>query len=154
MLRQYDPFAALLDDWRPFRGANGQQSMLRPAVDVFEDDSAMHVTIELPGLRAEDVDIEVNRNVLSISGERRLENEQSTGGYHRIERRYGRFTRTFTLPDTIDASAISADMSEGLLRLLLPKRPEARPRKIEVGAGDRGSAGDGKVEVQQGSASA
>ena len=134
--RHFDPFASLLDDWSPhWRG----QVAPRPAVDVFEDEGTLQLRMEVPGLSPEDVNIEIEGDQLTVSGERKLENEDRRDGYHRIERSYGKFSRSFRLPNTVDGDGVEANMQSGILRLTFPKRPEARPRRIEVtsGGGER-----------------
>jgi HSP20 family protein len=103
-----------------------------PAVDVYEDENSFMIKMDLPEVSREDVNVSLNENTLSISGERRVENEDKRENYHRVERRYGQFYRSFTLPPNINAEAISAQVKDGVLRLTLPKREEARPKQIEV----------------------
>ena len=113
----------------------GDQVSWRPAVDVQESDEALTLTAELPGLKKEDVNITLESRVLTLSGERRFENEDQRNNYHRIERAYGRFSRSFTLPSNVDGSGIKAQFDNGVLRITLPKAEEARPRKIDIGFG-------------------
>jgi len=102
------------------------------AVDIREEDDAFYVDAEVPGLAAEDVKVDVEKNVLTLSGERKVEKEESEGTYRRVERQYGSFTRSFTLPETVDTENISADLKEGVLALRLPKKEAPTPRKISV----------------------
>ncbi|HSR70348.1 MAG TPA: Hsp20/alpha crystallin family protein [Acidobacteriota bacterium] len=102
----------------------------RPAVDVAEDANSMTFTAEVPGFEKNDINISVEDGVLSISGERSLERKDDE--YHRIERRYGRFERNFTLPRNVDPEKISANLKNGLLMLTLPKREEAKPKQIDI----------------------
>jgi HSP20 family protein len=104
------------------------------AVDIREEDDAFYVDAEVPGLAAEDVKVDVEKNVLTLSGERKVEKEESEGTYRRVERQYGSFTRSFTLPETVDTDNISADLKEGVLALRLPKKEAPTPRKISVKA--------------------
>jgi HSP20 family protein len=104
------------------------------AVDIREEDDAFYVDAEVPGLAAEDVKVDVEKNVLTLSGERKVEKEESEGTYRRVERQYGSFTRSFTLPETVDTDNISADLKEGVLALRLPKKEAPTPRKISVNA--------------------
>jgi len=135
MLTTWDPFSEMtrLQEQmaRRFAG-NGRPVAFRPAVDIFEDDEAITITAELPGMKAEDVHVDVDESVLTLRGERKLESEEKREGYHRIERSYGAFTRSFSLPENVDAENIDAQMKEGLLRVQLPKRPQPQPKKIEV----------------------
>ena len=103
-----------------------------PAVDVYEDENAFLIKLELPEVNRDDVKVSLNDNTLSISGERRVENEQKRENYHRVERSYGQFYRSFTLPPNVNPEAINAQFKDGMLRLTLPKREEAKPKQIEV----------------------
>lgn len=103
-----------------------------PAVDVRENNEALELFAELPGLKREDVSITLENNVLSISGERKFEQEDKDGNYHRIERTYGRFNRSFTVPSNVEAEAVKADFDEGVLHVTLPKSEQARPRQIQI----------------------
>jgi HSP20 family protein len=103
-----------------------------PAVDVFEDNDAITLKLELPEVDAKDVDIQVEANQLTVRGERKLENSENRDNYHRIERTYGSFSRSFTLPSTVDTEHISAESKDGVLRIVLPKRAETKPRQIKV----------------------
>lgn len=104
------------------------------AVDIREEEDAFFVDAEVPGLAAEDVKVDVEKNVLTIRGERKSENEEAEGKYRRVERRYGSFSRSFTLPETVDADAISADLRDGVLGVRLPKKEAPTPRNIAVNA--------------------
>ena len=110
-----------------------------PLVDVFEDQDGITLKVELPEVEAKDVELLVEGNTLTLRGERKLENEQRRDGYHRIERTYGSFTRTFTLPDTVDAEHIRAESRDGVLRIALPKKAETKPRQIKVGISTAGT---------------
>lgn len=103
-----------------------------PVVDIYEDQDAFLLKLELPEVSKEDIKVSLNENVLSISGERRFENEDKRDGYHRVERNYGQFYRSFTLPPNINAEAIDAQYKDGVLRLSLPKKEEAKPKAISV----------------------
>ncbi|MGZ6124796.1 MAG: Hsp20/alpha crystallin family protein [Myxococcales bacterium] len=120
-----------------YRGAprEEEQSMVAtwsPLVDVFEDADGITLKAELPEVDAKDVEIQVEGNTLTLKGERKLEHEEKRDGYHRIERTYGAFARTFTLPNTVDAEHITAESKDGVLRLFLPKKAETKPRQIKV----------------------
>ncbi|HWQ36634.1 MAG TPA: Hsp20/alpha crystallin family protein [Blastocatellia bacterium] len=103
-----------------------------PAVDIYEAPEAIEMTFEIPGVNQQDIRVHLENNLLTVSGERRLEHDDRREGYHRVERNYGSFQRSFTLPSTIDPNLINAVFENGLLRLTLPKRPETQPRAIEV----------------------
>lgn len=114
----------------PVRTQNGQQTPF--AVDVREDEKALWLTAELPGINANDLSIRVEDEVLHISGERRFEDEENRESYHRIERHYGKFERSFTLPAYVNHGRIKAEYKDGILTLQLPKKPETQPRQIKV----------------------
>jgi HSP20 family protein len=103
-----------------------------PAADIYEDDNGYLIKVELPEVSRDDVKVNLNDNTLSITGERRVENEDKRENYHRVERSYGQFYRSFTLPPNVNAEAINAQFKDGVLRLTLPKKEEARPRQIDV----------------------
>src|SRR5215510_7605399 len=103
-----------------------------PAVDVYEDEESFVIKVELPEVNRDDVKVSLHDNTLSISGERKVENEEKRENYHRVERSYGQFYRSFTLPPNVNTEAISAQFKDGVLRLTLPKREEAKPKQIEV----------------------
>jgi HSP20 family protein len=106
-----------------------------PAVDIFEDANQISMTAELPGFKEKDVNVELHGDVLTISGERRRESEMKDRNYTRVERSYGQFCRSFTLPASVDRESVKASFSNGLLKLELPKKPEAKPRQIPIGSG-------------------
>lgn len=103
-----------------------------PAVDIYEDDNEFLLKLELPEMSKEDIRVSLNENVLAISGERRFENEEKRDNYHRVERSYGQFYRSFTLPPNVNVEDINAEYKDGVLRLSLPKREEAKPKQISV----------------------
>jgi len=145
IVRRNDPFrnlVALQDQlFRTFdaayrgTGREDEQSMVAwtPLVDVFEDHEGITLKVELPEVDAKDVEIQVEGNTLTLKGERKLEREDKRDGYHRIERTYGAFSRTFTLPNTVDVEHITAESKDGVLRVFLPKKAETKPRQIKVG---------------------
>jgi HSP20 family protein len=103
-----------------------------PTADITEDDKEYLIRAELPDLRKEDVKVTVENGVLTISGERKFEKEEKQKKYHRVERAYGRFVRSFTLPDDADANAVKAEFKDGMLTVHLPKSEQAKPKQIEV----------------------
>lgn len=103
-----------------------------PSVDIAEDENAITLEADLPGLKAEDVKLSIENYRLTLSGERKFENETKRDNYHRVERSYGSFTRTFTLPNTVNVDEVKADFSDGVLRVTLPKREEVKARQINV----------------------
>jgi HSP20 family protein len=112
-----------------------------PSFEVKESKDAYVFKADLPGLTEKDVDIQMTGNVLTLSGERKLENVQEGERYFTIERAYGQFTRSFSLPDGTDAEHATAEMKDGVLTLRVPKKPEVQPRRISIGGG----AGDAKA---------
>jgi HSP20 family protein len=103
-----------------------------PLVDITEDDKEYLVKAEIPEVKKEDLKVKVEDGTLSITGERRSEKEEKGKKFHRIERAYGSFERSFTLPDDADATKVSSDFKEGVLKVHLPKNPNAKPKSIEV----------------------
>jgi HSP20 family protein len=103
-----------------------------PAVDIYEADGQLVLKAELPDMRREDVDVTVENQTLTIRGERKLDNEIKQENFHRVERAYGNFLRTFSLPPTVDTGRIGADYKNGVLTVKLPFREEAKPRTINV----------------------
>ena len=124
-----------------FRGMapSGEQSLTAPnfvpAVNVYEDEHTINIEADLPGIQEKDIDLSLENNVLTISGERKLENEEKKENFHRIERSYGRFTRSFTLPNTVDTENVNASFDSGVLKIALNKREEAKPKQIKIGVG-------------------
>lgn len=115
-------------------GYEGQESTRpwQPPVDIVETEQAYEVRAELPGVQKDDVQLSVENNVLTLTGERKLEKDVNKENYHRIERLYGTFSRSFTLPSKVDAERVEAKYENGLLTVVIPKAAEARPRKIEI----------------------
>jgi HSP20 family protein len=103
-----------------------------PRVNIEEVKDRFEITAELPGLGKEDVKIEVKDRVLTLTGEKKVENEGNDRNVYLFERTYGRFCRTFTLPDNVDADKIGAEFKDGLLKIDIPKTEEAKPKEIEV----------------------
>lgn len=103
-----------------------------PRVDILETETAYQVTAELPGVKKEDVEITVENNLLTLKGERKFEKDVNKEQYHRIERTYGSFLRSFTLPNRVVHDQVQAKFENGLLLITIPKAAEARPKKIEI----------------------
>ena len=119
------------------RRKNGEQESIAvaewaPLVDITEDDKEYLIKAELPEVRKDDVKVAVENGVLTISGERKSEKEEKNKKYHRIERAYGSFERTFIVPDDADADKVNAEFKDGVLRVHLPKSEKAKPKQIEV----------------------
>ena len=104
-----------------------------PAVDIYEDEHAITLKVEVPGIEEKDIDVLLENQTLTLRGERKFEKEEKEENFHRIERRYGSFTRSFTLPNTVDTANVKAEYANGVLSVRLPKRAEAKPRQIKVG---------------------
>jgi len=136
MLSVWDPFADLNRVQREieknFFGPRNRQADFAPPVDVHEDENALVLRAELPGVQRDDIDIQIDGNVLTLKGERKIEAEKQSRRYHRIERVYGNFVRQFQLPTNVDATKIEASLTDGVLTLSLPKKEEQKARKIEV----------------------
>ena len=103
-----------------------------PPVDIFETDSNLVLKADLPGIDPKDVEIRVEDSTLYLKGERKFEKEVKEENYHRVERSYGTFTRSFSLPNSIDADKVTAEYKDGQLTLTLPKREEAKPKTIKI----------------------
>jgi HSP20 family protein len=103
-----------------------------PAVDIYHQDSNIVLKAEVPGMDPKDVDIRVENNVLTLRGERKFDESVKKENYHRVERTYGSFTRSFTLPNVVDTSNIKAEYKDGVLRVTLPTKEEAKPRQISI----------------------
>ena len=110
-----------------------------PSVDIYENKDQIVLEAELPGMTREDFDLAIENNVITLRGERRFEKKDDTDNYHRVERAYGSFTRSFTLPNTVSGEGANADYRNGVLRVTLPKREETKARRIEV-KGEGGEA--------------
>jgi HSP20 family protein len=110
-------------------------SNFAPAVDVYEDEHQVTLKIEVPGIDEKDIDVRVENNTLTVQGERKIEKEEKQENYRRVERQYGSFTRTFTLPQTVDSESVSANYEKGVLKITLPKKAEAKPKQIKVNVG-------------------
>ncbi len=143
---------AIMTRWEPFRDlARLQDEMNRlfedrsirsgesvgwtPACDIYEDEEGMSLRFDLAGVDPKDVDIRFENGVLTLRGERKLDHEDARENYHRVELSYGTFTRSFSLPATVDPEKIRAEARNGLLTVVLPKRAEAKPRPIQVKVG-------------------
>jgi HSP20 family protein len=135
MLTLWNPFDDLLREEEFWRRTPGPRAAHTPAVDVIEEKGAFLLKAEVPGVAADQVDVSLDGNVLTLKGDQRHEHEDTREGYRRIERRYGSFQRSFTLPDSVDVAAVEATLSDGVLTVRVPKKPALQPRKIAVQAG-------------------
>jgi HSP20 family protein len=149
VIARWDPFrefSTLQDRMnRLFRESYGPEgrdeslttSQFAPPVDVYEDEHNVVLKVEVPGIDEKDIDVRVENNVLTVHGERKVEKEEKEENFRRIERQYGSFIRTFTLPSTVDAERIQADYDKGILKIVLPKKAEAKPKSIKVNVGSQ-----------------
>jgi HSP20 family protein len=140
--------------WTPYRGLNSLQEQVNrlfddtfssnragqsdlatwaPAVDVFETENELVVKADLPDMTEKDIDVRVENNTLTVRGERKFEQQTSEDNYLRIERAYGSFTRSFSLPNTVNPEAIRAEYRNGVLTVRMPKREESKPKQIMIG---------------------
>jgi HSP20 family protein len=145
-LTRWDPFKemdelqsrfAKLFGLTPARAENGGKELMTvaewaPSVDISEDDKEWLVKTDLPEVKKEDVKVTVENGVLTITGERKFEKEEKDKKYHRIERSYGNFVRSFALPDGADGSKVAAEFKDGVLKVHLPKNEKAKPKAVEV----------------------
>ena len=154
----------VLTRWNPYRDLNalqthvnrlfdaqyGQESLTTgsfvPPVDIYENEHSIQLKLEVPGIDEKDLDIKVENNTLTVSGERKFEKEEKEENFRRVERRFGSFTRSFTLPSTVSTDDIQADYDHGVLKVRLAKRAEAKPKQIKVNVGQKTI--DGKKEPQ------
>ena len=147
----------VLTRWEPFRefttlqdrmnrlfrdsfGSDAQDQALAttafaPAVDVYEDEHNITLKVEVPGIDEKDIDVRIENNTLTVHGERKFEKEEKEENFRRVERQYGSFTRSFTLPTTVDAEKVSANYDKGILKISLAKKAEAKPKQIKVNGG-------------------
>ena len=147
VITRWDPFRefSTLQDrmnrlFRESYGPEGREESLTsttfaPPVDVYEDEHNVTLKIEVPGIDEKDIDVRIENNVLTVHGERKFEKEEKEENFRRVERQYGSFTRTFTLPNTVDAELVSANYEKGILKVTLPKKAEAKPKQIKVSVG-------------------
>ncbi|HKS75547.1 MAG TPA: Hsp20/alpha crystallin family protein [Terriglobales bacterium] len=147
VLTRWDPFrefTTLQDRMnRLFRDSYGSEgrdealttSTFAPAVDVYEDEHNVTLKVEVPGIDEKDIDVRIENNTLTVHGERKFEKEEKEENFRRVESSYGSFTRTFTLPQTVDAEKVSANYDKGVLKITLPKKAEAKPKQIKVNVG-------------------
>jgi len=114
-----------------------------PPVDIYEDEHTITLKLEVPGIDEKDIDVRIENNTLTVHGERKIEKEEKEENFRRVERQYGSFTRSFTLPSSVDPGQVSAHCDKGVLKINLAKRVEAKPTQIKVNVG-----GEKTVEAQ------
>ena len=148
--QRWDPFRAMdaLLRWDPFReelsGFPGGD--FAPRFELKETKDGYVVKADLPGVKEADVEVSLNGNLLSVKGQREEEHHEEGESYYTSERSYGSFARTFTLPDSVDSEHVDADLKDGVLTIRIPRRPEAQPKRIPIGAGG-GGTGDGNAKA-------
>ena len=126
-------FDNVLDDSDFVRDGEAGRRTWLPTVDIYESDDAFIATADLPGLSKKDIDVSIEDNVLTVSGERKFEKSDDEGTFRRVERSYGTFRRSFALPRSVDTAKVEAKFKDGVLTLTLPKSEVAKSRKITVG---------------------
>ena len=148
LITRYDPFRELvtLQDrvnslFEGFSDVSGKEQLAAgtfvPPVDIYEDEQNLVLKLEIPGVNEEDLQVSLENNLLTVKGERKFEKEENEENFHRIERRFGTFTRTFRMPNTVDSDHTSASYDKGILKIALAKRAEAKPKQIKIGAGQQ-----------------
>ena len=105
-----------------------------PSVDIFENDNEVVIKAELPGMDAKNIEVRLENNVLLLKGERHFEKEAKEENYHRVEREYGSFSRSFSLPTAVDGDKVNAEYKDGVLKIVLPKKEERKPKPIKIAA--------------------
>jgi len=138
--REFDRLQRQMDRlFRDSYGNRGEESLatvsFAPPVDIYEDEYSYTLKLEVPGIEEKDIDVRLENNTLTVSGERKYEKEEKEENFRRLERRYGSFTRSFTVPNTVDAENVAADYDKGVLKIHLLKKAEAKPKQIKVNLG-------------------
>jgi len=121
---------------RPAEGSFMSAFEFAPPADVYEDENRITLKMEVPGIKQEDLDIRIDGNTLSVSGERKFERDEKRENFRRVERQYGSFSRSFELPSSADRDNITANFKDGVLQIEVPKRAEARGKQIQIGGGE------------------
>lgn len=134
----------LFDGFFGVRGNGSGSRRWIPPMDLAETEDELILTADLPGVREEDVAIEIKDGTLTVSGERKDAREESGRGYHRVERSFGRFSRTLTLPRGVDAESVAARFDDGVLEVHIPKPEERKPHRVRIGEGEDRSAIEGQ----------
>ena len=132
----WDPFAGLLAEYGfPFtRYTEREVETFVPRFEVKETKDALVLKADLPGVKSEDIDVSVKGDLLTVSGKREQEKQTNEEHWHMVERSFGSFTRSFTLPEAVDTKALDAELKDGVLTLTLPKAPEAKPQRVQIKA--------------------
>ncbi len=136
-ITRIDPFRELASLFENFTEGSGksqiQAGTFVPPVDVYEDEHTLILKLDMPGVNEEDLDVQLENHTLTVKGERKFEKEEKEENFHRIERRYGSFLRTFRVPNTVDSEHVDAQYEKGVLKLSFAKRAEAKPKQIKIG---------------------
>jgi HSP20 family protein len=153
-ISRWDPFRemvtmqnrlnSLFQDYSRGEGDSTTAAGFAPPVDIYEDEHKLVLKLEVPGMRQEDLNIQIENRTLTVQGERKFDREEKQENFHRVEHRYGTFFRSFTLPNTVDAENVQASYDAGVLKLEFPKRAEAKPRQIKVSVGGQKQVEAGK----------
>jgi HSP20 family protein len=106
-----------------------------PALDIYEDEHNITLKMDVPGIDEKDIDVHIEGNTLTVHGERKIEKEEKEENFRRVERQYGEFTRSFTLPSSVDTGQVNANYDNGVLKIALAKKAEAKPKQIQVNVG-------------------
>lgn len=162
-ITRFAPFRSPLSDvallqnrlnsiFQDFSWPTGQNESLAtgsfvPAVDIYEDAQKVVVKVEAPGVKQEDLDVRLENQTLTIKGERKFENEEKEENFHRIERRYGSFVRSFSVPQTVDTESVVANYDAGVLTVTLSKKAEAKPKQVKIGVGSARSEAPKQVDA-------
>ena len=137
-ITRIDPFRELASFFENWAAPTGKDQLAAgtfvPPVDVYEDEQNLVLKLEVPGVNEEDLNVSLENDTLLIQGERKFEKEEKEENFHRIERRYGAFTRTFKLPNTLDPEKVEANYEKGILKITIGKKAEAKPKQIKVAA--------------------
>src|SRR5271170_4276578 len=155
LITRFDPYTTLQGRinrlFRDSVAADQDQSLttsaFAPPVDVYEDEHNITLKIEVPGIDEKDIDVRVENHTLTVHGERKFEKEEKEENFRRVESQYGSFTRTFTLPTTVDHENIQADYNKGVLKVKLAKKAEAKPKQIKVNVGSVNSGSEKTLDA-------
>jgi HSP20 family protein len=141
-ITRWDPFHSLstlqdqvnrlFESSFPARSDNSALTTWAPAVDIYETENELVLKADLPGISEKDLDVRVENNMLTVCGERKFEQQVKEDNYLRVERSYGSFSRSFSLPNTVNTDAIKAEYKNGVLHVVMPKRAEAKPKQVKV----------------------
>jgi HSP20 family protein len=138
-LSHYDPLANFPASFRTFEDAIARMwneprgtRPWSPSVDIFETENELVLKADLPDVKLDEIEVRVENQTLTLKGERKFEEDKTVRGYHRIERSYGTFTRSFTVPSTVDPDMVQAEFRNGVLTVKLPKKEAAKPRQVKI----------------------